>query len=123
MINATIFLIWDVFINLDKQANGLKNLGLTQWNEDLDQLNIQFETGKISKKIYYGIQKTHNASTDEILQAWSAILLDFFVSIEFLQSFYTKKYRLFYSATLMLSISKHSNKKMAPLYGDFLQVL
>jgi putative hydrolase of the HAD superfamily len=47
-------------------------------HEDLDQLNIQFETGQISRKAFIeGLQKfIPNASADEILQAWSAILLD-----------------------------------------------
>jgi putative hydrolase of the HAD superfamily len=78
-------------------------------------LNIQFETGQISREAFIeGLQKfIPNASADEILQAWSAIL-PFFVSIEFLQMLSTK-YRLFYSVTRMPSISKHSNKKMEPL--------
>ena len=50
MFNAIIFDFGDVFINLDKQAtmDGLKNLGISQWNEDLDQLNISFEKGQRS---------------------------------------------------------------------------
>jgi putative hydrolase of the HAD superfamily len=50
-------------------------LGLS--HEDLDQLNIQFETGQISREAFIeGLQKfIPNASADEILQAWSAILL------------------------------------------------
>lgn len=52
MINTIIFDFGDVFINLDKQAtfDRLRNLGLSQWHEDLDQLNIQFETGQISRE-------------------------------------------------------------------------
>jgi hemoglobin-like flavoprotein len=51
-------------------------LGLSGWHEDLDQLNIQFETGQISREAFIeGLQKfIPNASADEILQAWSAIL-------------------------------------------------
>jgi putative hydrolase of the HAD superfamily len=91
---------------------------------DLDQLNIQFETGQISRKAFIeGLQKIHpNASADEILQAWSAILLDFFVSIEFLQMLSTK-YRLFYSVTRMPSISKHSKKKNGATFIVILQLL
>ena len=39
MINSIIFDFGDIFINLDKQAtlDGLKNLGLQQWNKELDE--------------------------------------------------------------------------------------
>jgi putative hydrolase of the HAD superfamily len=61
MINTIIFDFGDVFINLDKQAtvNSLRNLGLSGWHEDLDQLNIQFETGQISRKAFIdGLQNS-----------------------------------------------------------------
>jgi putative hydrolase of the HAD superfamily len=60
MIN-TIILILGGFINLDKQAtvNSLRNLGLSGWHEDLDQLNIQFETGQISREAFIeGLQNS-----------------------------------------------------------------
>lgn len=60
MINTIIFDFGDIFINLDKQASitAFKNLGLTEWNDDLEQLNLQFETGKISREDFlFGIQK------------------------------------------------------------------
>jgi len=99
MINTIIFDFGDIFINLDKEApiNGLKKLGLNQWNEDLNQLNLQFEKGQISEENFLlGIQKhVPNASFDEILIAWNSILLDFPLRrLEFLQKL-TKKYRLF----------------------------
>jgi glucose-1-phosphatase len=99
MINTIIFDFGDIFINLDKEApiNGLKKLGLTQWNEDLNQLNLQFEKGLISEEDFLvGFQKhLPNASFDEILAAWNSILLDFPLRrLEFLQKL-TKKYRLF----------------------------
>lgn len=99
MINTIIFDFGDIFINLDKEApiNGLKKLGLTQWNEDLNQLNLQFEKGQISEENFLlGIQKhVPNASFDEILIVWNSILLDFPLRrLEFLQKL-TKKYRLF----------------------------
>lgn len=99
MIDTIIFDFGDIFINLDKEAplNGLKKLGLTHWNEDLHQLNLQFEKGQISEEHFLlGIQKhVPNASFDEILMAWNSILLDFPLSrLEFLQKL-TKKYRLF----------------------------
>jgi FMN phosphatase YigB (HAD superfamily) len=124
MINAISFDFGDVFINLDKQAtvDGLKNLGLTQWNEDLDQLNIQFETGKISQEKFIGGIQKHipNASTEEILKAWNAILLDFpLYRLEFLQML-SKKYRLFLlSNTDAIHIETFEQNNGASFYGDF----
>lgn len=99
MIDAIIFDFGDVFINLDKEGtiNELKKLGLSQWNNDLNQLNLQFEKGQISEKDFLqGIQKqVPNASLEEILLAWNTVLLDFPLRrLEFLQKL-TKKYRLF----------------------------
>jgi putative hydrolase of the HAD superfamily len=124
MINAIIFDFGDVFINLDKQATvkELKNLGLSQWNEDLKQLNIQFETGKISQEQFIdGIQKhIPNASTDEILKAWRAILLDFpLYRLEFLQML-SQKYRLFLlSNTDAIHIDTFEQNNGPSFYGDF----
>jgi glucose-1-phosphatase len=99
MINTIIFDFGDIFINLDKEApiNGLKKLGLTQWNDELNQLNLQFEKGLISEDDFLdGFQKQlPNATREEILKAWNSILLDFPLRrLEFLQKL-TKKYRLF----------------------------
>jgi putative hydrolase of the HAD superfamily len=61
---------------LDKQAtvNSLRNLGLSGWHEDLDQLNIQFETGQISREAFIeGLQNSFPMQALMILQAWSAI--------------------------------------------------
>jgi FMN phosphatase YigB (HAD superfamily) len=124
MINAIIFDFGDVFINLDKQAtvDGLRNLGLTEWNDDLNQLNIQFETGQITRNNFIeGIQKhIPNASTEEILKAWSAILLDFpLYRLEFLQML-SKKYRLFLlSNTDAIHIETFEQNNGASFYGDF----
>jgi FMN phosphatase YigB (HAD superfamily) len=124
MINAIIFDFGDVFINLDKQAtiDGLRNLGLTEWNDDLNQLNIQFETGQITRNNFIeGIQKhIPNASTGEILKAWNAILLDFpLYRLEFLQML-SKKYRLFLlSNTDAIHIETFEQNNGASFYGDF----
>jgi HAD superfamily hydrolase (TIGR01509 family) len=124
MINTIIFDFGDVFINLDKQAtfDRLRNLGLSQWHEDLDQLNIQFETGQISREEFVdGIKKfIPDASSDEILQAWSAILLDFpLYRLEFLQIL-SKKYRLFLlSNTDAIHIETFEQKNGATFYSDF----
>jgi putative hydrolase of the HAD superfamily len=126
MINAIIFDFGDVFINLDKQAtvDGLKKLGLTEWNEDLNNLNIQFETGKITRDNFLqGLQKhIPHASTTEIEDAWNAILLDFpLYRLEFLQML-SKKYKLFLlSNTDAIHIEKFEQKSGTTFYSDFYQ--
>jgi FMN phosphatase YigB (HAD superfamily) len=126
MINAIIFDFGDVFIDLDKQATveSLKKLGMTQWNDDLNQLNIQFETGKITKDDFLqGIQRNiPNATTAEILEAWKAILLDFpLYRLEFLQML-SKKYRLFLlSNTDSIHIETFEQKSGTTFYSDFYQ--
>lgn len=126
MINTIIFDFGDIFINLDKQAtmDGLKKLGLTEWNDDLDQLNTQFELGEISRENFlFGIQKhISNASIKEILVAWNAILLDFpLYRLEFLQML-SKKYRLFLlSNTDPIHIETFEQKSGISFYSDFYQ--
>nr|WP_314896510.1 HAD family phosphatase [uncultured Flavobacterium sp.] len=126
MINTIIFDFGDIFINLNKQAtmDALYQLGLPEWNEDLDHLNIQFETGQISReKFLLGIQKhVPNASINEILEAWNAILLDFpLYRLEFLQML-SKKYRLFLlSNTDSIHIETFEQKNGISFYSDFYQ--
>ncbi|MGA9639486.1 HAD family hydrolase [Flavobacterium sp.] len=124
MIEAIIFDFGDIFINLDKPATfeGLKKLGLKEWNEDLDHLNHQFEMGKISKDNFLtGIQKhCPHATLDEILKTWNAILLDFpLYRLEFLQML-TQKYRLFLlSNTDAIHIERFQKKAGETFYSDF----
>ncbi len=126
MINTIIFDFGDIFINLDKKAtvDGLKNLGLSQWNEDLDQLNFQFEKGLIKRYDFLsGIQKhIPNAAIEEILVAWNAVLLDFpLYRLEFLQML-SKKYRLFLlSNTDSIHIEKFEHKTGSAFYTNFYQ--
>ncbi len=126
MIDTIIFDFGDIFINLDKQAtiDGLERLGLSSWNEDLDQLNISFEKGQISRDAFLlGIQKQiPNATTDEILMAWNAVLLDFpLYRLEFLQLL-SKKFRLFLlSNTDAIHIDHFEQREGASFYGDFYQ--
>lgn len=124
MIEAIIFDFGDIFINLDKPATekGLKKLGLSQWNTELDFLNHQFEMGKISKDDFLtGIQKhCPNAKIEEILKAWNAILKDFpLYRLEFLQML-SQKYRLFLlSNTDAIHIEKFQKKSGESFYSDF----
>jgi putative hydrolase of the HAD superfamily len=126
MINNIIFDFGDIFINLDKQAtiDALKKLGLAEWNEDLNQLNLQFEKGQISREDFLlGIQKhVPNASIEEILDAWNAVLLDFpLYRLEFLQKL-SKKYRLFLlSNTDSIHIETFEKEHGASFYSDFYQ--
>ncbi|MFV8370330.1 HAD family hydrolase [Flavobacterium sp. LB2R40] len=126
MINAIIFDFGDIFINLDKQAtvNAFEKLGLKEWNEDLDLLNLQFETGQISRENFlFGIQKyIPTASIKQILAAWNAILLDFpLYRLEFLQLL-SGKYRLFLlSNTDAIHIETFEQKNGISFYRDFYQ--
>ena len=126
MINTIIFDFGDIFINLDKQATieGLKKLGLSEWNEDLNHLNMQFEKGEIPQEDFLlGIQKhVPNASFVEILEVWNAILLDFpLYRLEFLQKL-SKKYRLFLlSNTDSIHIETFEQENGISFYSDFYQ--
>lgn len=126
MIDTIIFDFGDIFINLDKQAtiDGLKKLGLSNWNEDLDELNIKFEKGQISRENFLlGFQKhMPNASIDEILEAWNAVLLDFpLYRLEFLQKL-SQKYRLFLlSNTDSIHIDTFEKEQGPSFYSDFYQ--
>ncbi len=126
MIDTIIFDFGDIFINLDKQAtiDGLQRLGLSSWNEDLDQLNISFEKGQISRNNFLlGIQKhIPTATIEDILAAWNAVLLDFPLHrLEFLQLL-SQKYRLFLlSNTDAIHIDHFEQREGASFYGDFYQ--
>jgi len=126
MIDAIIFDFGDVFINLDKQAtmDGLKELGIPEWNEDLNQLNLQYEVGAISEADFLtGIQKhTNNASIEKIAKAWNAILLDFpLYRLEFLQML-SQKYRLFLlSNTDAIHINTFEETTGSSFYSAFYQ--
>ncbi|WP_374173781.1 HAD family hydrolase [Flavobacterium tructae] len=126
MIDTIIFDFGDIFINLDKQAtiSGLQKLGLKEWNAELDQLNFLFETGDISTEDFFaGFQKQlPNATTEQILEAWNAILADFPLHrLEFLQLL-SQKYRLFLlSNTDSIHIETFENKTGISFYSDFYQ--
>jgi len=124
MINAIIFDFGDIFINLDKPAtiSGLQKLGMTEWNNEFDQLNLSFEVGAISPEDFVGSfqKQLPNASKEEILKAWNAVLADFpFYRLEFLQEL-SKKYRLFLlSNTDSIHIHTFETKSGVSFYQDF----
>lgn len=99
MIEAIIFDFGDVFINIDNELcmNELKKLGLKEWNEDLTNLNILYETGKIDElEFFTGFQKhIPNRDIVEIRAAWNSLVQDFPLErLEFLQML-TSQYKLY----------------------------
>ena len=126
MIDTIIFDFGDIFINLDKEAtiSGLKKLGMTEWNSEFDRLNLLFETGDISHEDFLkGFQEQlPNASIDEILEVWNAVLADFpLYRLEFLQML-SKKYRLFLlSNTDSIHINTFEQRVGTSFYSDFYQ--
>ena len=99
MIVAIIFDLGDVFLNLNAQASvdAFKKLGLTDWNDDLKEKSLLFETGKIDELEFMEyIQKyIPNADLEQIREAWNAIISDFPLErLEFLEKL-QNKYDLF----------------------------
>lgn len=126
MIDTIIFDFGDVFINLDKEAslNELKKLGLSEWNADLEQLNQEFERGKISEVHFMiGLKKLiPNASIDDLRTAWNSVLIDFPLHrLEFLEQL-KNKYRLFLlSNTDEIHIAKFEHMLGATFIREFYQ--
>ncbi|KRD12933.1 haloacid dehalogenase [Flavobacterium sp. Root901] len=124
MIDTIIFDFGDIFINLNKQGtiSGLQKLGLTEWNTELDRLNLSFETGDISYDDFLaGFKKQlPNAGTEEILEAWNAVLGDFpSYRLDFLKEL-SKKYRLFLlSNTDSIHIATFEKTSGITFYSDF----
>jgi putative hydrolase of the HAD superfamily len=124
MIDTIIFDFGDIFINLNKQGtiSGLQKLGLKEWNAELDRLNLLFETGDISYDDFVGgFQKQlPNASIEEILEAWNAVLADFpSYRLDFVKEL-SKKYRLFLlSNTDSIHIATFEKTVGVPFYTDF----
>jgi glucose-1-phosphatase len=126
MINNIIFDFGDIFINLDKEGaiNAFKKLGLQEWNQELDNLNLQFEKGEITESQFIiGIKKQiPNTSIEDIRAAWNAVLLDFpLYRLEFLQQL-KLKYRLFLlSNTDSIHIEKFEHKVGVTFAREFYQ--
>ncbi|QSW87765.1 HAD family phosphatase [Flavobacterium endoglycinae] len=124
MINTIIFDFGDIFINLNKQGtiSGLQKLGMKEWNSEMDRLNLLFETGDVSYDDFIaGFQKElPNASIEEILEAWNAVLADFpSYRLDFLKEL-SKKYRLFLlSNTDSIHISTFEKRSGISFYTDF----
>ena len=124
MIDTIIFDFGDIFINLNKQGtiSGLQKLGMTEWNAECDRLNLLFETGDISYDDFLDgfQQQLPNATIEEILEAWNAVLADFpSYRLDFLKEL-SKKYRLFLlSNTDSIHINTFQDRCGKPFYTDF----
>ena len=124
MINTIIFDFGDIFINLSKETPILEftKLGLKEWTQDLNELNLSFEKGKISElQFIEGFQKhMPNASIEEIRTAWNTVLLDFpLYRLEFLQML-SQKYRLFLlSNTDSIHIDRFQHVAGTTFYREF----
>ena len=124
MIDAIIFDFGDIFINIDNDIcmNELKKLGLKEWNDDLANLNVQYETGKIDElEFFTGFQKhIPNHDVVEIRAAWNTLLQDFPLErLEFLQMI-TSKYKLYLlSNTDRTHIEKFEHKFGMSFARDF----
>jgi FMN phosphatase YigB (HAD superfamily) len=127
MINTIIFDFGDVFINLDREASltALKKLGLDSWNDELENLNQEFERGKLTEvQFIIGLKKLiPNASIDDLRTAWNSVLLDFPLNrLEFLQGLSMKNYKLFLlSNTDEIHIQKFEHMLGATFIREFYQ--
>jgi glucose-1-phosphatase len=126
MVNAIIFDLGDVFLNKDSQAKdkALAELGLKDWNENLEKLEKKLETGKITEEEFLlGLQPfTNNASLEQIKEAWNKGISNFpLYRLEFLQKL-SANYRLFLlSNTDPIHMEKFEEDAGASFYSDFYQ--
>lgn len=126
MIEAIIFDFGDIFINLNKDAmkNAFNSLGLKEWNDEMKELNLAFEVGKISEeKFLSGLQKhIPNASLETIKENWNTILMDFpLYRLEFLQIL-SERYKLFLlSNTDSIHIQHFEETVGESFYSNFYQ--
>ena len=119
MIEAIIFDLGDVFLNLNHQAStdAFKKLGLNAWTDDLKSAAILFETGKIDEMQFMETIQKHipNANLVEIREAWNAIIGDFPLErLEFLEKLQNKYNIFLLSNTNPTHIDKfeHRDKKV-----------
>ncbi len=126
MINTIIFDFGDIFVNLNqkKTIQEFQKLGLNEWNDDLKNLNLEFEIGKITElQFLEGFQKyIPNADLLEIRAAWNGIIGDFPLKrLEFLQIL-SQKYQLFLlSNTDSIHIQQFEHMVGQSFSSDFYQ--
>ncbi|HTO36227.1 MAG TPA: HAD family phosphatase [Flavobacterium sp.] len=127
MIEAIIFDFGNVFINLNQSGleKALRNLGINEWNGELDKLNKSFEIGKISEiEFIKGFQKyAPNTTVDDVRKAWNSILGEFpLYRLEFLQKLKDSNLKLFLlSNTDAIHINKFEHTVGMSFSRDFYQ--
>jgi putative hydrolase of the HAD superfamily len=121
MINAIILTLRCLYQFRQTSYCWRPKIGLTEWNDELNNLNIQFETGKITRDDFLqGIQKhIPKASTIEIMEAWNWFIGFSKHRLEFSKCF-QKNTACFYWAIPMRFTSRGSSKNTGPLC-DFYQ--
>lgn len=125
MIKNIVFDFGDVFINLDKEATfvALAKLGVDEMADEMLAIAKQYEVGAISTEVFVSFfQKEFSIASDQLIDAWNAILLDFPKHrLQFLKDLATSnKYRLFLlSNTNELHISWIQNDWGMNLYNEF----
>ncbi len=81
MIKTLIFDFGDVFINLNKEAtyNELRKHKINSFNNEMLQINIQYETGRIKTKSFldYYTNLFPSVTAKQISEAWNSIILKF----------------------------------------------
>lgn len=81
MIKNIIFDFGDIFIDLDKTASikYMEKFGLTVLTATMDQMNKSYERGLLSTEefVTFYANEFPNASKNELISAWNAIILDF----------------------------------------------
>ena len=81
MIKTLIFDFGDVFINLNKASSliELQKLGITSFTEEMLQINILYETGRINTETFVSsyLELFPNQKGEQLSDAWNAIILNF----------------------------------------------
>ena len=80
MLKNIIFDFGDIFINLDKEAtvNALAQLGVSKISEETVRVCQHYEMGMLSTKSFVDFfEAKFQISSEKLIAAWNAILLDF----------------------------------------------
>ena len=125
MLKNIIFDFGDIFINLDKEAtvNALAQLGVSKISEETVRVCQHYEMGMLSTKSFVDFfEAKFQISSEKLIAAWNAILLDFPQHrLLFLQKLAKNaNYNLFLlSNTNELHISWIQENWGMPLYNTF----
>lgn len=124
MIKNIIFDLGDVFIDLDQNSSKkeLLKLGLTKFSNEMMAVNDQYEKGLIptSQFVAYYTNMLSNKTSDQLIDSWNSILIDFpKYRLTFLENL-PNKYRLFLlSNTNELHINHFKSQVGYDFYSRF----